>query len=134
MKLSQRTVDAQAADTDRVVWDDETPGLGLRVQNGRRSWIVRYRIAGAQRQKSLPGNLPLKKARIRAAEIRTGAQGGADIIADGRATAEAAKREAEASRTRTLGAIVEKYLADAEKRLRPPAQPVARLDLPKAGD
>src|SRR3954453_3895178 len=97
MKLSQKTVDALAADTDRVVWDDETPGLGLRVQNGKKSWIIRYRVAGAQRQKSLPGSLPLKQARTQAAEIRTSAHRGSDVIAQGRAAAEAARREAEAA-------------------------------------
>ena len=73
MKLTQKAVDAIGLDADRVVWDDETPGLGVRVQSGRRSWIIRYRVGGVQRQKSLPGALPLKQARTQAAEIRTGA-------------------------------------------------------------
>ncbi|HEX6010423.1 MAG TPA: Arm DNA-binding domain-containing protein, partial [Geminicoccaceae bacterium] len=72
MRLTQRLVDAIGRDGDRVVWDDETPGLGVRVQSGRLTWIVRYRVAGVQRQKSLPGALPLRQARAHAAEIRAG--------------------------------------------------------------
>ena len=54
---------------------------------------------------------------------------GVDRIAEGRAEAEAAKREAEAARARSLGTIVEKYLADAERRLRPASYKVAKLYL-----
>src|SRR3954454_17516727 len=129
MKLNQKAVEALTIDKDRVVWDDDSPGLGLRVQAGRKSWIIRYRVAGAQRQKSLPGTLPLRQARTQAAEIRSGAHRGADIIAEGRAAAEAAKREADTARARSLGVIVEKYLADAEKRFRPASYKVAKLYL-----
>jgi hypothetical protein len=37
MKLMQKAVDAIGLDGDRVVWDDETAGLGVRVQSGRRT-------------------------------------------------------------------------------------------------
>ena len=91
MRLNQNIVDAIGLDTDRVVWDEDVSGLGLRVQSGKKLWIVRYRVAGAQRQKTLPGRLPLRQARAQAAEIRAGAGRGADIIAEGWATAEAAR-------------------------------------------
>src|SRR5918997_1016928 len=116
MRLTQRVVDAIGLHGDRVVWDDETPGLGVRVQAGRRTWIVRYRVAGVQRQKTLPGALPPRQARAHAAEIRAHAARGADVVADGRAAAEATRREAEAAWARSLGTLVERYLADAEKR------------------
>ena len=131
MKLTQKAVDAIGLDADRVIWDDETPGLGVRVQSGKRSWIIRYRVAGAQRQKSLPGALPLKQARTQAAEIRTGAVRGADVIADGRAAATAARRGAATARIRSLGKLVGRYLLDAEKRLRPASLRVATLYLTK---
>jgi Arm DNA-binding domain len=117
-----------------VVWDEGEAGLGLRVQSGKKSWIVRYRVAGAQRQKSTSGNLSLKKAWAWAAEIRTGATRGADIVAEGRAAAEGARREAEAARAKSLGKIIEKYLVDAEKRLRPAEAAVsaARAAYPQA--
>jgi integrase len=126
MRLTQRLVDAMGLGGDRVVWDDETPGLGVRVQSGRRTWIVRYRVAGVQRQKSLPGALPLRRARAHAAEIRAGATRGNDVVADGRAASAAARREAEAARARSLGAMVERYLVDAAKRLRPSSLRLAR--------
>lgn len=129
MKLTQKVVDAISADSDGVTWDDETSGLGLRVQSRKKSWIVRYRVAGAQRQKSLPGGLSLKKARSRASEIRADAVRGVDTIAEGRAKAEADRRAAEAAKARALGKLIEKYLADAEGRLRPASYKVAKLYL-----
>ena len=129
MKLTQKVVDGIGLDTDRVVWDDEAPGLGLRVQSGKKSWIVRYRVAGAQRQKSLPANLALKQARGRAAEIRTGAAGGVDIVEIGRAAAVDARRRAEDAKQKSLGTIVDAYLADAPRRLRPESMRLAKLYL-----
>jgi hypothetical protein len=75
--------------------------------------------AEIQRQKSLPGSLTLAKARQQSGAVRAAAVEGVDRIAEGRAAAEAAKREAEVARSSSLGVIVEKYLAAAEKRLRP---------------
>lgn len=118
-------------DIDRVLWDDDTPGLGVRVQSGRRSWIIRYRVAGVQRQKSLPGGLPLKKARTQAAEVRTSAVRGSDVIAEARAAAADARRGAAKAQTRALGKLVKGYLADAEKRLRPASLRAAALYLTK---
>ena len=129
MRLTQKAVDGIGLDTDRVVWDDDAPGLGLRVQSGRRSWIVRYRVAGASRQKSLPATLPLKLARVRAAEIRTGAAGGVDVVETGRAAAVKARKQADDAKARSLGAIVEVYLVDAEKRLRLASVRLARMYL-----
>jgi integrase len=129
MKLTQKAVDGIGLDPDRVLWDDDTPGLGLRVQSRKKSWIVRYRVAGVQRQKSLPGSLTLAKARQLAGAVRAAAVEGVDRIAEGRAAAETARREAEAARSRSLGAIVEKFLADAERRLRPASYKVAKLYL-----
>ena len=127
MRLTQKLVDALPANADRTHWDEETPGLGLRVQSGRRTWVVRYRTAGVQRQKTLaPGSLPLRKAREQAAEILAAARRGRDLVSEGRAEAEVRRREREqrerveeAQRTRRLGTIVERYLADAGRELRP---------------
>jgi integrase len=129
MKLTQKAVDGIGLDRNQVVWDDDTPGLGLRVQAGKKSWIVRYRVAGVQRQKSLDGHLKLAKAREDAGLIRSAAVQGVDRIAEGRAKAEADRRQAEAARARSLGAIVEDYLPAAKKRLRPASYNVAKLYL-----
>jgi integrase len=101
------------------------------VQAGRKTWVVRYRVAGAQRQKSLPGALPLRQARAHAAEIRALAARGTDVVRDGRAAADAARRGAEDARARSLAVVAERYLADAAKRLRPASLKPARLYLTK---
>ena len=129
MKLTQKAVDGIGLDRNRVVWDDDAPGLGLRVQAGKRTWIVRYRVAGVQRQKSLDGHLKLTSARAEAGEIRTHAKRGVDRIAEGRAKAEGAKRDTETAFARSLGTIVEKFLPVAERRLRPASYKVAKLYL-----
>ena len=140
MKLTQKVVDSLDPISDGVLWDDDTPGLGLRTQRGKRSWVVRYRVAGVQRQKSLPGGLKLAKARQRADAIRAAAVEGIDRVAEGRAKAEAdrreeraeaeaERREAELAKARSLGAIAEKYLKDAERRLRPASFKAAKLYL-----
>ena len=131
MRLSQKVVDGIALAEDRVVWDDDAPGLGLRVQAGKRSWVVRYRIAGVSRQKSLPGNLPLKQARSRAAEIRAAAAGGLDVVETGRVAAVEARKKVEAAKARSLGTIVEAYLAAAPTHLRPASLRLARMYLRK---
>lgn len=51
-KLSKRVVDqADKADADYFVWDDELPGFGLRVfRSGKRSYLVQYRAGGRTRR------------------------------------------------------------------------------------
>lgn len=51
-KLSKRTVDqAESAQTDYFIWDDELPGFGLRVfASGKRSYLVQYRAGGRTRR------------------------------------------------------------------------------------
>jgi integrase len=121
--LTQALVDSIPLDKDGVTWDDAAPGLGLRVQRGRRSWVIRYRVGGAQRQKSLQGDLELAKARKQAAAIRTAATvDGVDRVAEGRAKAAAARKaEVEARRAaqRRLGRLVEDYLAGPAAKLAP---------------
>ena len=84
-----------------------------------------------QRQKSLPGGLPLKKARTHAAEIRTSAVRGSDVIAEARAAAADARRGAAKAQRCALCKLVKSYLADAEKRLRPASLRAATLYLTK---
>lgn len=51
-KLTKRTVDnAEAGETDYVIWDEDLPGFGLRVfASGKRSYLVQYRAAGRSRR------------------------------------------------------------------------------------
>ena len=101
------------ASADGVTWDDLVPGLGQRIQAGKKSWIVRYRVAGVQRQKTLPGTLRRADARKQATAIRAAAVEGKDRVAEGRATA-AERRKAELEergrRERRLGKLVDLYL------------------------
>jgi len=51
-KLTKRTADsAKAREKDYFIWDDELPGLGLRVYpSGKRSYVIHYRFAGRSRR------------------------------------------------------------------------------------
>lgn len=51
-KLSKRVVDqAESAESDYFIWDDELPGFGLRVfASGKRSYLVQYRAGGRTRR------------------------------------------------------------------------------------
>src|SRR6516165_3332213 len=53
--------------TDYIAWDDETPGFGIRFQNGaeRGTFIVQYRIGTKQRRQSVGrvGKVTLEAAR-----------------------------------------------------------------------
>src|SRR4051812_36422996 len=118
-KLNQKLVEALPTDRDGVTWDDQVSGLGLRVQAGKRSWVIRYRVAGVQRQKSLPGALPLRKAREQAAEIIAAARHGIDSIIEGRVAARTALQAQHARQERSLGKIVALYLAHADASLAP---------------
>lgn len=51
-KLTKRTVEsAKAREKDYFIWDNELPGLGLRVYtSGKRSYVIHYRFAGRSRR------------------------------------------------------------------------------------
>jgi integrase len=127
LHLTQKLVDGVALDGDGIYWDDDVSGLGHRVQARRRTWVVRYRVAGVQRQRTLaPGDLPLKKACELAAEVVASARRGEDVVERGRAAAlkarcekEQRQRALEAEQTRRLGVISEDYIRHAETSLRP---------------
>lgn len=111
-KLDRRTITALPGPEDErfdvIHWDDDMPGLGLRVlRSGARSWIVRYRIGKRQRNVSLgkASALSPTKAREEAAKILAKAKLGHDArheINERRAAGSAPK-------TRTLGDLVELY-------------------------
>ncbi|MDH3662960.1 MAG: tyrosine-type recombinase/integrase [Alphaproteobacteria bacterium] len=79
---------------DIVHWDDDMPGLGVRIlKSGSRSWVVRYRIGLRQRVVNLGKTTGLSpgRARSKAGEILAQAKLGHDFQADRKARTSQAK-------------------------------------------
>ena len=82
-KITKRAVDALLpAERERVVWDDDIKGFGVRVHpTGRKVYIVKYRHEGRSVKVTigLHGPVTPAAARARAAEIVTLAKTGRDL-------------------------------------------------------
>ena len=88
-KITKRLIDAlRPHERERVVWDDEIKGFGVRVHpTGKRVYIVKYRHRGRVVKTTIGPHGPIApaEARARAAEIITAARTGRDPAAvDGR--------------------------------------------------
>ena len=81
-RITKRTVDALVAhDRERVVWDDDIKGFGVRVHpTGRKAYIVKTRYRGRVIKITIGthGAVTPSYARVRAAEIITDARAGKD--------------------------------------------------------
>ena len=121
------TVTLKAVEEDVIWWDTALRGFGLRVRRvagGKveKSWIAWARIKGSKQQRKIrfgpagKGGLSAAKAREMANDILAKARLGIDDVGDRKATAAAA---AAAPKTGTLGPAFERYLKQAESRLRP---------------
>jgi integrase len=101
--------------TDKVFFDDDLPGFGVRVRTGgARRWMVQYDAPGGRTRRLSLGRtsaLSLAKARTMARDILAAVRLGQDPAAD-----KAAKRLAAAE---TIGAILPGYLAVKRAELRP---------------
>ena len=79
-KITKRTVDALAGqERERVVWDDDLKGFGVRVHpTGRKVYIVKTRYRGRAIKMTIGphGTVTPSYARVRAAEIITDARAG----------------------------------------------------------
>ena len=82
-KITKRTVDALVpAERERIVWDDDIKGFGVRVHpTGRKVYIVKYRHEGRSVKVTIGAQGPVTPAaaRAKAAEIVTLAKTGRDL-------------------------------------------------------
>ena len=101
--------------SDKIYFDDDLPGFGLRLrEGGKRSWIAQYRVGSKQRRVTVGTvkTTSLDAARNQARSVL------AKVHLGGDPQAEKAERRARASIT--IGAMAERYLAEhAVKRLKP---------------
>lgn len=109
------TLSVAEGQAERVVWDSEVVGLGLRLRrSGNAAWIVRPpRKGGASRIITIGSvaSVPLADARKAAADRMAHAIIGVDHHAE---------REASKARAAvTFGSVLPRYLARQEARLRP---------------
>ena len=102
-------------DSGRAVYlDTEAPGLELRISShGGKSWSIRYRPKGNERQRTTYGAYPavsLAEARTRAKEIAAAAARGVDL--PGAEEREREERRKDARRPQTFGGLLDRYVAD----------------------
>jgi integrase len=118
MKLTTETVNTlrpPAGKGDHIYWDDDLPGLGVRVRGDTNRWVVQYRVGAQQRRESLGDVRKIrledarKIARQRFAQVELGVDPAA-ARADARHAAKAAKL--------TVGAVAGRYLESKQDLLR----------------
>lgn len=94
-------------------WDAALPGFGLRAYaSGRRQWVAQYRDGTGRTRRATLGDariVELDEAREGARRLLSRVELGSDPQAEKQAARRAVR----------MSAIVEAYLADAEKRLKP---------------
>jgi integrase len=105
IKFTKSTAIAELPADQEFLWDEAQPGFGLRNRGGKRTWIVQARFNGATRRQSLGDvrRVDMERAKAAAREFTAKAILGTDPVAE-RALAKARAK-------RTLGSVVEKYIA-----------------------
>lgn len=94
-------------------WDDGLPGFGLRAYaSGRRIWIAQYRDGTGRTRRSDLGDL-------RAVELDAARDAGRTLLAKVQLGEDPQAKKLAARKAVRVGALVDAYLADAEKRLKP---------------
>ena len=114
--------------TDHIEFDDDIPGLGLRIrEGGSRTWIFQYRIGSKQRRMVLGS---AKSARLNLAEIRKTASrlhGRVQLGQDPAMDKETARVEAD----NTVGVLIDQYLKTRKSDWRPRSEVEIRRHLTK---
>jgi integrase len=111
MKLTSKTISRfspPAGKLDHIEFDDDLPGFGLRIRNGKASFVYQYAFGTAPNRVnrrimlgSFPG-LPAEKARNLAQDLSAKVRLGGDPALD--------KKTARAESRNTFGAVVDKFL------------------------
>ena len=109
--------------TDAYVWDDEQPGLSIRLKGRARTWTVWYQVNSNRRKVALGAvaGLPLKEARIKAGRIVADARDGKDPLEERAVT--------NAKAADTFGGLVKLYL---ERRAKPRQRPRTYIETERA--
>jgi hypothetical protein len=109
------------------VWDSQLPGFGLRIApRGLKTWQAFYRVNGKMVREKLGtlAQIPnVADARALARQSMTKARAGAHPVEDRRRREEEERKVAEAERARkknTLGAVIDRYLAERPNDREPP--------------
>jgi integrase len=121
MKLTKRTIDAARPDgTDRVLWDDDLRGFGLRIKpSGLKSYMIQFRNRQGQSRRltvGQSGRLTPDEARREARRLLSDVERGLDPV----------ERRAQERHAITVSDLCSEYLANAEAGLI-----IGRRGLPK---
>jgi integrase len=126
-RLTQAFVDTQAADgRDRIVFDSQVAGLGLRVTpTGTRIFVAQGRVGGRKRRVTVgyAPDMTLSRARTEALHALAAMRSGRDPVAERRARASVA-----AAKGTTITALADKWMADF---VRPKLKPQTASDYQK---
>jgi len=138
MKLSEAAIAIAKRNavgkSEHIEWDDKLGGFGLRVRNGRCTWIVQYKIGTQNRRVTLGTTEMLTAEQARNGWTTANGErraGAAKIMVDARdgldAAAARADRRKEASHT--MGIAIFKYLEAKQNKLRPRSYQSTKRDL-----
>ena len=114
MRLTAASVSALKLDTgvaDKIVFDDDVPGFGIRVRaSGARTWIYQYKVGGRTRRLVLGQVSAVKPARAReiAGELHAKVRLGGDPAAE--------KRESIRRSQDTFGNLIDRFLEQYRRR------------------
>jgi integrase len=103
-----------AGKTELIAFDDDLPGLGLRIRaGGTRTWIFQYRIGRKTRRLTIgnAGIVSLARARKAAAELHARVRLGGDPSNE--------KAESRRAAADTMGAALAAYMPHQKSRLKP---------------